>query len=112
MRELQGSIWSMRIEKRDLVDAIGTARTRATLRRKGPGFEPDVMFVRCAEGLSIRSSASAMDIPASGTWASPITANGAALRRLAPKLAGPVIELSYAEGRLMLNGTSVPAREA
>lgn len=112
MPELPAPSWSMRIEKRDLVDAIGHARTRATLRRKGAGFEPDVMFVACADGLSIRSSASAMDVPAGGTWASPITANGAALRRLVPKLAGPVVELSYADGRLSLNGTVVPAREA
>lgn len=104
--------WEMVINKADLVDAMGHARTRATLRRKGGGLEPDVMFVACAEGLSIRSSAAAMDIPAKGAWSSPITANGAALRRLAPKLSGPVIELSYESGRLMLNKTSVPAREA
>jgi hypothetical protein len=102
----------MRIEKRDLIDAIGTARRRATLRRKGAGFEPDVMFVAGELGLSIRSSASSMDIPAAGVWLSPITANGAALRRLAPKLTGPTIDLSYEEGFLQLNGTKVSAREA
>lgn len=111
MSELQACDWVMRIEKLDLVDAIGHARTRATLRRKGAGLEPDVFFTACDEGLSIRSSDAAMDIPASGTWVSPIRANGAALRRLAPKLAGPHVELSYEEGRMFLNGTSIPARE-
>lgn len=104
--------WGMSVEKADLVEAIGHARTRATLRRKGAGFEPDVTITACAEGLSIRSSAAAMDIPAEGVWCSPIMANGAALRRLAPKLAGPTIALRYDTGRLFINGTSVPAREA
>jgi len=112
MTGAQDNRWTMRLEKRDLVHAIGHARTRATLRRKGSGFEPDVMFVACPGGLSIRSSGAAMDIPAEGAWVSPITANGAALRRLTPKLAGPVITLSYEAGRLKLNATSVPAREA
>lgn len=104
--------WSMEIDKRDLIDAIGMARTRATLRRKESGLEADIMFVKCADGISIRSSASAMDIPATGSWVSPISANGAALRRLAPKLAGPTVTLRYETGQLLLNGTSLPAREA
>lgn len=112
MPESDACEWSMEIDKRDLIDAIGTARTRATLRRKETGLEADIMFVRCADGISIRSSASAMDIPAMGSWVSPISANGAALRRLAPKLAGPTVTLRYETGRLLLNGTSLPAREA
>ncbi|HVI99429.1 MAG TPA: hypothetical protein VM657_10220 [Sphingomonas sp.] len=108
----ESQYWLMRVDKRDLVEAIGTARSRPTLRRKGGGFEPDVLLVACAEGLSVRSSNAAMDIPATGAWASPIVANGAMLRRLAPKLSGPAVELCYETGRLLLNGTSVPAREA
>jgi hypothetical protein len=107
--------WSVRIAKRDLVDAVGAARRRATLRRKGAGLEPDVLFVGCdldgEDALSIPSSDAAMDVPASGAWPSPISANGPALRRLAPKLTGPDVEIAYVEGRLPLNGTSVPARE-
>lgn len=103
--------WLMTIDKRDLVDAIGIARSRATLRRKGAGLEPDVVFVACGEGLSIRSSDAAYDVPATGIWTPPISANGAALRRLAPKLEGPAVELAYEEGRMLFNGTSVPARE-
>lgn len=104
-------VWSISLSKRDLVDAIGQARTRATLRRKGAGFEPDVTFVACEDGISIRSSFAAMDVPAEGRWCSPVMANGAAIRRVAPKLEGPKISLRYESGRLYLNGTSLPARE-
>ena len=112
MPESNACAWNVEINKSDLIDAIGTVRTRATLRRKETGLEADVMFVRCVDGISIRSSASAMDIPAKGSWVSPVSANGAALRRLTPKLAGPTITLRYETGRLLLNGTSLPAREA
>lgn len=112
MPESNACAWNMEIDKRDLIDAIRMAGTRAALRRKETGLEADVMFVRCADGISIRSSASAMDIPAKGSWVLPVSANGAALRRLAPKLAGPTITLRYETGRLLLNGTSLPAREA
>jgi hypothetical protein len=102
----------MTILKRDLVDAIGTARRRATLRRmQGIQFEADVIFAASNDGLSVRSSNAAMDIPASGIWASPIAANGAALRRLAPVLDGPEIQLSYCDGELALNTTRLSARE-
>lgn len=109
---LQPTSWAMDIKKHDLIAAIKHARTRATLRRKGSGFEPDVLFMACDGGVSIRSSNASMDIPASGVWVSPVMANGAALRRLAPKLTGPHIEISYGGGRMILNGTSIPAREA
>src|SRR4051812_35257875 len=99
----------MTVGKRDLVDAIGTARRRATLRGDGFNFEADVILSACDDGLSVRSSNSAMDIPGSGIWTSPIRVNGAGLRRLAPKLGGPNIALSYADGHLALNQTRVPA---
>lgn len=104
-------MWSVTLDKRDLVEAIGVARTRATLRRRGPAFEDDVTLVGCAEGLSVRSSFAAMDIPADGMWHSPIMANGAAIRRLADKLEGPRISLRFENGRLSLNTTEIPARE-
>ena len=104
--------WRMTVAKSDLVAAIGHARTRATLRRKGAGFEPDLTLADSDGQLSVRSSHAAMDIPAEGIWASPIFANGAALRRLAPKLKGPDVILTYVMGRLFLDGTSIPAREA
>jgi hypothetical protein len=103
--------WRVTVTKRDLVEAIGHARTRATLRRKGTGFEADIMLTGGPGQLSVRSSHAAMDIPAEGTWASPIVANGPSLRRLAPKLKGPEVTLTYVTGRLFLNGTSIPARE-
>ncbi len=111
MPDLEAAQWCVSIAKPDLVDAIGTARRRATLRRKGGQLEPDVLFVACDGGLSIRTSDAAMDIPATGAWSSPVSANGPALRRLAPKLAGPEVTVTYEDGRMVLNGTSVPARE-
>jgi hypothetical protein len=104
--------WRMIVAKSDLVAAVGHARTRATLRRKGAGFEPDLTLASSDGQLSVRSSYAAMDITAEGSWASPIFANGAALRRLAPKLKGPDVTLTYVTGRLFLDGTSIPAREA
>jgi hypothetical protein len=104
-------VWQVTVTKKDLVSAIAHARTRATLRRKGAGFEHGLTFVACPDELSIRSSAAAMDVAAEGEGCSPVMANGAAIRRLAPKLAGPAITLCYEEGRPKLNGTSVPARE-
>lgn len=103
--------WNMAVDKRDLVEAIGTARRRPTLRRVGSGFEADVILSAGENGLSIRSSNSAMDIPGEGVWASPIRVSGAGLRRLAPKLAGPTIALSYSDGELALNQTRLPAGE-
>jgi hypothetical protein len=103
--------WNMTVQKRDLVEAIGVARRRATLRGDGFNFESDVILSAGEDGLSVRSSNSAMDIPGSGVWSSPIRANGASMRRLAPKLSGPEIRLSYADGHLALNQTNVPAGE-
>lgn len=114
MPEAGGPTWSMTIEKRDLVEAIGVARQRPTLRRVSGGrggFEPLVVLAKCEEGLSVRSSNSAMDIPATGVWASPIAVSGVTLRQLAPKLTGPTIDLSFSDGQLALNQTRLPARE-
>lgn len=83
--------WGMAIEKTDQVDAMGHAQTRATLRRNGGGFEPGLTFTACAEGLSIRSSAAAMAIPADLVF--PDYGDGPALRRLPPKLTGPQVTL-------------------
>jgi hypothetical protein len=114
MSEAISPSWSVTIEKRDLVDAIGTARRRPTLRRVSSGrggFEDDVVLASCTNGLSVRSSNSAMDISATGMWASPIAVSGATIRQLAPKLAGPQIELTYCDGQLALNQTRLSARE-
>ena len=111
MSDLRESTWNMTISKRDLVEAIGTARRRATLKRRGFELEKEVIFAACPEGLSIRSSDAAMDVPGSGRWTSPIATNGATLRRLAPALSGPEIALSYCDGELALNTTRISARE-
>lgn len=111
MADVEQATWNMTIKKRDLVDAIGTARRRATLRRKGSQFEREVIFAVTSDGLSVRSSDAAMDIPGSGTWKSPIAANGATLRRLVTALDGPEIQLTYCDDQLALNTTRISARE-
>lgn len=104
--------WRISVDKKDFVQAVTCARARATLRRGPGGSEREVMLVSRKGGLSVRSSHAAMDIPAHGRWSSPVLANGPALRRLAPKLSGPEVTLTYVAGRLFLNKTSLPAREA
>ncbi|WP_324261685.1 hypothetical protein U4960_00625 [Altererythrobacter sp. H2] len=104
-------VWRATLTKDDLLEAIGFVRTRAGLRLHGIKLEPDVVIMRCAEGLSFRTAQMACDIPAEGSWPSPIRVNGAVLRRLAPKLVGPEVALLYQDGAITLNGTSVTARE-
>lgn len=104
-------IWHATVDKDDLLEAIGFVRTRAGLRVKGIKLEPDVAILSCEEGLSFRTAQLACDIPAAGTWPSPISANGAMLRKLAPKLSGPQIELEFVAGSLRLNTTRIPAHE-
>ena len=110
-------VWQITIAKADLIAAIGTARRRATLRRRGsrPGYEPWVILAAVPEadvgGLSIRSSDAAMDVPGEGSWPSPIRVEGAALRRLAPKLAGPLVTFTYADGQLAAGTTVLSATE-
>lgn len=110
-------VWQITIAKAELVAAIGTARRRATLRRRGSGpeFEPWVILAAVPEalggGLSIRSSDAAMDVAGEGSWPSPIRVEGAALRRLAPKLAGPAVTFSYADGQLAVGTTVLTASE-
>lgn len=90
------------------MEAIGHALTRASLRRKDAGFEPDVTLLACEDGIPIRSSFAAMDVPAEGQWCSPVMANGAAIQRVRPSVR---TALRYEGGRVFLNATSIPARE-
>lgn len=104
--------WDITVAKRDFVEAINVARTKATLRGKGGiSVESEVMLTACPEGLSVRSSYAAMDIDGYGVWPSPVMVHGATLRKIAPKLQGEEITLSYEPGRLKLNGTSLTARD-
>jgi hypothetical protein len=104
--------WHITVRKRDLVAAVGMARTRATLRRVGPkAFEPDITLAECPLGLSIRSSHAGMDIEGLGTWPSPIAARAAVMRRLLPKLEGLDVVVRYRSGLLFLNSTGIDARE-
>ena len=104
--------WHMTIAKRDLIAALGMARTRATLRKKDGAFELYITLTAGPDGLSVRSSFAGMDIAGEGVWASPIMVPGAALKRIVPKAEGPMLRLGYADGRLSINQTWVSAREA
>lgn len=104
--------WEITVSKADFVDAVNVARTRATLRSKGGiSVESEVTLTACPEGLSVRSSFAATDIDAEGVWPSPVMVHGATLRKIAPKLQGEEITLSYEPGRLKLNGTLLTARD-
>lgn len=104
-------VWRAVIEKPDLLEAIGFVRTRAGLRVQGIKLEADVDIMASDDGLSFRTAHISYDCPAQREWPSPIRANGAVMRRLAPKLEGDEITLTYEEGALILNSTRIPARE-
>ena len=104
-------VWRAAIQKPDLLEAIGFVRTRAGLRVQGIKLEADVDIMSSEEGLSFRTANISYDCPAEREWPSPIRANGAVMRRLAPKLEGDEITLTYEEGALILNSTRIPARE-
>jgi hypothetical protein len=104
-------VWRMTVAHSDLVVAINAARYRPSRRRYTGALRTDIVIAACPAGLSIRSHNRGMDIPAQGTWTSPLAVNGAWLKRLAPKLIGPDIQLTYADGELALNQTRLSARE-
>lgn len=104
-------VWKAVVDKADLLEAIGFVRTRAGLRVKGIKLEADVDIMASNDGLSFRTAHISYDCPAQREWPSPIRANGAVMRRLAPKLDGDQVTLTYQEGALILNTTSIPARE-
>jgi len=99
------------LERYDFLEAIGFVRTRAGLRAQGIKMEADVDIMSSGNGLSFRTANISYDCPAEREWPSPIRANGAVMRRLAPKLEGERVTLTYAEGALILNSTRIPARE-
>jgi hypothetical protein len=111
MPERQAVSWVMWVEKAPFGAAINLARTRVALRCKGIRLEPDLVIIESRDGVSIRSSEIAIDVPARGVWVSPIAVNGAALRRLAPKLDGPDVVLSFDQGRLLVGSSYLRARE-
>ena len=101
------AIWSVTVSKQDLVGAVGAPRKRDR-RRKSPEL---IIFAACENGLSVESGLSTAEIPASGNWHSPVAADSTSVRKLAPLLGGSEVQLSYRDGKLALNTTSIPARE-
>ena len=104
-------VWKAVVARYDFLEAIGFVRTRAGLRVQGIKLEADVDIMSSEDGLSFRTANISYDCPAEREWPSPIRANGAVMRRLAPKLEGDEITMTYEEGALILNSTRIPARE-
>jgi hypothetical protein len=104
-------VWRAVIKKPDLLEAIGFVRTRSGLRVKGIKLQADVDIMSSDERSSFRTANISYDCPAECAWPSPIRANGEVMRRLAPKLEGDEITLTYEDGALILNTTRIPARE-
>lgn len=103
--------WSVSVDRADVIEALKLVRTRVTLKRKGNEWERDVVLAGSDGILSIRSSHAAYDLPARGTWSSPILTSGAAFLKLAPKLEGSIIQISFASGVLTIGTTQYTARE-
>ena len=104
-------VWRAVVERDDFLEAIGFVRTRAGLKVQGIKLEAAVDIMASDEGLSFRTANISYDCPAERGWPSPIRANGAVMRRLALKLEGPQVIVTYEEGELILNATRIPARE-
>ena len=103
-------VWKAKVDKSDLLEAIGYVRTRTGLKL-AKKLDPNVLIASTPDGLSFRSGPLACDILAERAWPSPVTANGPVMRSLAPKLSGAEIELRYESGKLWLNTTQIPAKE-
>lgn len=88
------------------IDRLG-GRVEVKRQLKGDEAFPEAL----GGGLSLRSSDAAMDVPGEGSWPSLIRVQGAALRRLAPKLAGPFVTFTYADGQLAIGTTVLTATE-
>lgn len=105
-------VWTMTVKKRDLVDALDNARPIDVRRKRLAANKAFPLFITAtATGLSFRSQDAGVDIPATGTWPSPIRVAGAMLHALAPRLSGPAIVLAYADGQMTVGTTRFPATE-
>lgn len=106
------NLWNMTLTKADLVEATDGARQIATWRKRRADRQAFPLVIAAGDdGLSFRSADAALDVPATGTWPSPIRVAGAVLHSLAPKLAGPDVTLVYADGQLVIGTTVFSATE-
>jgi hypothetical protein len=96
--EVSAPGWSMRLERDALVQALGVLEGRLVL-------------TVCETGLSVRSRAGRVDLAGKGFWASPVSATASRLRRALACDYGGDAHLEFVKGRLMVNASSMPARE-
>lgn len=105
-------IWQMTLRKTALVEATSDARKISTWRKRSSAARAFPLIIAAGEdGLSFRSSDAALDVPAQGTWPSPIRVPGAVLHALAPRLEGPQVTMVYADGKLVIGRTVIDAAE-
>ena len=90
--------WTMRVQRTALLRALA-------------GFEGRLVLTVCDLGLSIRSPAGRVEVAGTGFWASPLSLTAGRLRRALACDHGRFAQLEFANGRLMVNASSVPARE-
>jgi hypothetical protein len=96
--EVSAPGWSMRVERRALLRALGRLEGRLVL-------------TVCERGLSVRSRAGRVDLAGVGFWASPVSVAAGRLRRALACDYGGYAHLEFGKGRLMVNASCVPARE-
>jgi len=96
--EVAAPPWSMQVEHRALVRAVGMLSGR-------------VVLTVCDAGLSLRSGSARVDVAGVGFWASPVVATASRLRRGLACAYGRSAQLEFAGGRLFVNASSMPAWE-
>lgn len=96
--EVQMAGWSMQLNHAALKRAVGPLEGRLVLSI-------------CECGLSIRSAAGRVEVAAAGFWASPLSVPAGRLRRALARDYGLDAHLEFFEGELMVNASTVPARE-
>lgn len=90
--------WSMRVERGALLRALA-------------GVEGRLVLTVCDLGLSVRSRSGRADLAGVGFWASPLSVTAGRLRRALACDYGGSAQLEFANRRLMVNASSMPAWE-
>ena len=105
------ALWQVSVLRADLITGINATRYRPSRKTTIGRVKTEVLIAPTESGLSVRTHNRGMDIPAAGCWTSPIAVNGAWLKRLAPKLTGDTVDISYADGEIAFNQTRLTGRE-
>jgi hypothetical protein len=96
--EVKMTGWSMRVKRGALLRALA-------------GMDGRLVLTVCELGLSIRSLAGRADVAGAGFWASPLSVAAGRLRRALARDYDGWAQLEFCKGRLIVNASSMPARE-